>query len=147
MSEENSPLTLTSPYDLKRPDEDKCRVQCNINKQDYTLIKMMRLKWGNLEPTMGTLIHGLAQACRFFKINDYQQEEEYVKLIKSITFIHNGVHYSPYTNPLPTGGTPPKPNTEKVNGDDGGGTRREHLPLENDASKQPNVKKRVTKGH
>jgi hypothetical protein len=144
---DSPPLTLTSPYDPERPDDDKCRIQCNINNEDYTLIKMMRLRWGNLESTLGTLVHGLSEACREFQIKDYQQYESYVRLIKSITFEHNGKVYRPYADPLPTGGTPSVLDTKTSNGDDGGRTQREHLPLEDAPSKQPNAKKRATKGH
>src|SRR5271165_4270275 len=149
MSEENSPLTLTSPYDSKRPDTDKCRIQCNINEADYSLIKMMRLRWGNLEPTLGTLIHGLAQACRHFQIKDYQQNEEYVRLLKSLTFTHNGKTFQPYANDpqsLPTGGTPLVPNAKTTNGADDGGTGREHPTLAEPSTVLTNTKKRAGKG-
>lgn len=141
------PLTLTSPYDSERPDTDKCRVQCNINEADYSLIKTMRLKWGNLEPTLGTLTHALAEACRHFQIKDYQQHEDYVRLIKSITFIYNGRVYSPYTGiSLPTGGTPLVVNTQTPNGNDGGRTGREHPTLEVDAPVVSDAPQRVGKG-
>jgi len=150
MPDSPPPLTLTSPYDPERPDRDKCRIQCNINEEDYTLIKMMRLRWGNLESTLGTLVHGLSEACREFQIKDYQQYESYVRLIKSITFEHNGKTFKPYGNvpqPLPTGGTPSVAHQEKTNGANDGGTGREHLSLADASSKQPDVKKRVGKGH
>ena len=148
MPDDSPPITLTSPYDSERPDTDKCRVQCNINEADYSLIKTMRLKWGNLEPTLGTLTHALAEACRHFQIKDYQQHEDYVRLIKSITFEHGGKTFRPYGDlkPLPTGGTPPKPNTQTPNGNDGGRTGREHLPLEVDAPVVSDAPQRVGKG-
>lgn len=146
---DSPPLILSSPYDLNRPDDDKCRIQCNINHEDYTLIKMMRLKWGNLESTLGTLVHGLAEACREFQIKDYQQYEDYVRLIKSIEFTHNGKTFRPYGGIIafPAGGTPSESHPETSKPTNGGGVGRQHSTLENDAPVLTNVKKRVGKGH